>query len=168
MQGQKRVVVRASGGLVVTVGEQRIDVAADVPVVIDRVSGAPATLRELLVVDTLEGADRRLRAGVVDRWKKRGLPVRAFDSGGVYGTLNRSLFPQADANVPAGTKIDVYAMDGTTLLYSYTTQGSSAPTPYIDAGLFNTGNAPYAQGPIYLNYGYDEPYGIGSTDFAIW
>ena len=91
-----------------------------------------------------------------------------IDSGGVYGTLNRSLFPQAGDNVPAGTKIDVYAMDGSTLLYSYTTQGSSAPTPYIDAGLFNTGNAPYAQGPIYLNYGYNEPYGIGSTDFAIW
>jgi hypothetical protein len=91
-----------------------------------------------------------------------------IDSGGVYGTLNRSLFPQAGDNVPAGTKIDVYAMDGTTLLYSYTTQSGSAATPYIDAGLFNTGNAPYAQGPIYLNYGYDEPYGIGSTDFAIW
>jgi hypothetical protein len=91
-----------------------------------------------------------------------------IDTGGVYGTLNRSLFPQAGANVPAGTKIDVYAMDGTTLLYSYTTQGGSAPTTYIETGLFNTGNAPYAQGPIYMNYGFNEPYGIGSTDFAIW
>lgn len=91
-----------------------------------------------------------------------------IDSGGVYGTLNRSLFPQAGDNVPAGTKIDVYAMDGTTLLYSYTTQSGSAATPYIETGLFNTGNAPYAQGPIYMNYGFNEPYGIGSTDFAIW
>ena len=91
-----------------------------------------------------------------------------IDSGGVYGTLNRSLFPQAGANVPAGTKIDVYAMDGTTLLYSYTTQGGSSPTTYIETGLFNTGNAPFAQGPIYMNYGFNEPYGIGSTDFAIW
>ena len=91
-----------------------------------------------------------------------------IDSGGVYGTLNRSLFPQAGENVPAGTKIDVYAMDGTTLLYRYTTQGGDAATPYIETGLFNTGNAPYAQGPIYMNYGADEPYGIGSTDFAIW
>lgn len=91
-----------------------------------------------------------------------------IDSGGVYGTLNRSLFPQAGDDVPAGTRLDVYDATGATLLYSYTTQGGSAATPYIGAGLFNTGNAPYAQGPIYLNYGYDEPYGIGSTDFAIW
>lgn len=91
-----------------------------------------------------------------------------IDSGGVYGTLNRSLFPTQGTTVPAGTKIDVYATDGTTLLYSYTTQSGAEATPYIEAGLFNTGNAPYAQGPIYLNYGFDEPYGIGSTDFAIW
>jgi hypothetical protein len=91
-----------------------------------------------------------------------------IDSGGVYGTLNRSLFPQTGSSVPVGTKIDVYAMDGTTLLYSYTTQGGEAATPYIESGLFNTGNAPYAQGPIYINYGFNEPYGIGSTDFAIW
>ncbi len=91
-----------------------------------------------------------------------------IDSGGVYGTLNRSLFPVAGSTVPAGTKIDVYAMDGTTLLYSYTTQSGAEATPYIESGLFNTGNAPYAQGPIYLNYGFTNPYGIGSTDFAIW
>jgi hypothetical protein len=91
-----------------------------------------------------------------------------IDTGGVYGTLNRSLFPQLGGNVPAGTKLDVYDATGTTLLYSYTTQSGSAATPYIESGLFNTGNAPYAQGPIYLNYGFNKPYGIGSTDFAIW
>jgi hypothetical protein len=91
-----------------------------------------------------------------------------IDSGGVYGTLNRSLFPQAGDNVPAGTKLDVYDASGATLLYSYTTQGGDAATPYIESGLFNSGNSPYAQGPIYLNYGFDEPYGIGSTDFSIW
>ena len=88
-----------------------------------------------------------------------------IDSGGVYGTLNRSLFPGAGDYVPAGTKIDVYAPDGTTLLYTYTTSRES--TPYIDSGLFNTGNAPYDQNPIYLNYG-ATPYGIGSTDFSIY
>jgi hypothetical protein len=92
-----------------------------------------------------------------------------IDSGGVYGTLNRSLFPGTPTgnDVPAGTKIDVYTADGTTLLYSYTAQSGDSATPFIDEGLFNTGNAPYAQNPIYLNYG-ATPYGIGSTDFSIY
>jgi hypothetical protein len=92
-----------------------------------------------------------------------------IDSGGVFGTLNRSLYPGSPigTNVPAGTKIDVYAPDGTTLLYSYTAQPGDAATPFIDNGLFNTGNAPYAQNPIYINYG-TTPYGIGSTDFSIY
>lgn len=92
-----------------------------------------------------------------------------IDSGGVFGTLNRSLYPGSPigTNVPAGTKIDVYAPDGTTLLYSYTAQSGDTATPFIDSGLFNTGNAPYAQNPIYINYG-TTPYGIGSTDFSIY
>ncbi|MCW1958999.1 MAG: PE family protein, partial [Mycobacterium sp.] len=92
-----------------------------------------------------------------------------IDSGGVYGTLNRAFMPgQAGADVPAGTKIDVYTADGTTLLYSYKAQGGTAATPFIEEGLFNTGNAPFKQGPIYMNYGFSNPYGIGSTDFSIW
>jgi hypothetical protein len=93
-----------------------------------------------------------------------------IDSGGVFGTLNRDLYNPAFAgtSLPAGTKISVYTADGATLLYSYTTQGAPRDTPVIETGLFNTGNAPFAQGPIYLNYGFDDPYGIGSTDFSIW
>lgn len=91
-----------------------------------------------------------------------------IDSGGVYGTLNRSLYPGSPAGtyVPADTTIDVYAPDGETLLYSYTTGNET--TPFIDAGLFNTGTAAFKQNPIYLNYGASDPYGIGSTDFSIW
>jgi hypothetical protein len=90
-----------------------------------------------------------------------------IDSGGVYGTLNRSFMPtETGANVPANTKIDVYTADGSTLLYSYTTKGGTSATPFITSGLFNTGNAPYAQGPIYLNYA--APNKIGSTDFSIY
>ncbi len=95
-----------------------------------------------------------------------------IDSGGVYGTILRKDIPAgvtpekingADY-LPAGVKISVYAPGTTTLLYTYTTvQGG---TPVIDTGLFNTGNAPYGQNPIYLNYG-ATPYGIGSTDFSI-
>ena len=93
-----------------------------------------------------------------------------IDSGGVFGTLNRDLYNPAfvGTSLPAGTKISVYTADGATLLYSYTTQGAPRDTPVIETGLFNTGNAPFAQGPIYLNYGFDDPYGIGSTDFSIW
>ena len=95
-----------------------------------------------------------------------------IDSGGVYGTILRKDIPVGVTPVkingadylPAGVKISVYAPDGTTPLYTYTT--ISGGTPVIDSGLFNTGNAPYAQNPIYLNYG-ATPYGIGSTDFSI-
>lgn len=93
-----------------------------------------------------------------------------IDSGGVYGTLNRSLYPGTvtGEDVPVGTTIDVYTPDGATLLYSYTTKNpATAPTTFIETGLFNTGNAPYAQNPIYLNYG-TTPYGLGSTDFSIY
>jgi hypothetical protein len=95
-----------------------------------------------------------------------------IDSGGVFGTILRKdipagVTPQKIDGVdylPAGVKISVYAPGTTTLLYTYTTiQGG---TPVIDTGLFNTGNAPYAQNPIYMNYG-ATPYGIGSTDFSI-
>ncbi len=91
-----------------------------------------------------------------------------IDSGGVGGTLNRSLYPNppAGTDVPAGTKIEVYAPDGTTLLYTYTTKSGSAATTFIDSGLFNTGNIAHAQNPIYLNYA--APDGIGSTDFSIY
>lgn len=94
-----------------------------------------------------------------------------IDSGGVFGTLNTAndtTGTPVGSDLPAGTKISVYTADGSTLLYSYTTQGGDRGTPVIETGLFNTGNAPFAQGPVYLNYGFDDPYGIGSTDFSIW
>jgi hypothetical protein len=88
----------------------------------------------------------------------------------VYGTLNRDLYDPSfvGSSLPGGTVISVYTADGSTLLYSYTTQSGTRATQVIDSGLFNTGNAPFAQAPIYLNYGFDDPYGIGSTDFSIW
>ena len=94
-----------------------------------------------------------------------------IDSGGVFGTLNTANDPTGTAvgqNLPAGTTIAVYTADGATLLYSYTTGSGVYGTPVIGSGLMNTGNAPFAQNPIYLNYGFDDPYGIGSTDFSIW
>lgn len=94
-----------------------------------------------------------------------------IDSGGVFGTLNTANDTTGTAvgsNLPAGTTIAVYTPDGDTLLYTYRTQSGQSGTPVIATGLFNTGNAPFAQGPIYLDYGFDDPYGIGSTNFSIW
>lgn len=120
---------------------------------------------------SLPGApDAYVKVSINGGEKKDGAAI--IDSGGVYGTLNRNLYPGPIApgttDVPAGAKIDVYTADGTTLLYSYTTQSGEKATPFIDAGLFNTGNAPYAQNPIYLNYGTVPYTGIGSTDFSIY
>ena len=92
-----------------------------------------------------------------------------IDSGGVYGTLPLANAPAgsvAGQDLPAGTRIAVYAPDGTTQLYTFTTLSGLSATPVIASGLMNTGNAPYQQNPIYLNYA--APGGIGSTDFSIW
>ncbi|MBU3707404.1 MAG: hypothetical protein FGM50_12115 [Mycobacterium sp.] len=94
-----------------------------------------------------------------------------IDSGGVYGTLALANAPAGSTvgqNVQPGTVIRVYATDGTTLLYTYTAQAGLFGTPVIASGLINTGNAPFAQNPIYMNYASFPESGIGSTDFSIW
>jgi stage II sporulation protein D len=107
MQGQSRVVVRAKGGLVVTMGAERIESEADTPVVIERLTGTPAKFRERLVVETLEGNDRRGRGASLERWRKRGVNARALDTGGVYGVNgtvvdNRAVLIAIDGGVPPG------------------------------------------------------------------
>ena len=93
-----------------------------------------------------------------------------IDSGGVYGTLPLANAPAgsvAGQDLPAGTVISVYSADGGTLLYTFTTLSGDRATPVIASGLMNTGNAPYAQNPVYMNYA-GPGGGIGSTDFSIW
>jgi hypothetical protein len=80
-----------------------------------------------------------------------------IDSGGVYGTIPSSI----SDGVPAGTVISVYADDGHTLLYTYTTDGTNAPDVTSD-DLLNTGYEPFAQQPVYISYG---PKGVGTTTF---
>lgn len=88
-----------------------------------------------------------------------------IDSGGVYGTMLQSIVGGSiGSTVPAGTKISVYTADGSTLLYSFITTSFGSPT-VISTGLINTGYYAFQQGPVYINYAYDNPYGIGSTDF---
>lgn len=92
-----------------------------------------------------------------------------IDSGGVYGTLPLANAPAgsvAGQNLPAGTRIVRYAPDETTLLYTFTTLSGLSGTPVIETGLMNTGNAPYQQNPIYMNY--VRRMGSARTDFSIW
>jgi len=63
--------------------------------------------------------------------------------------------------VPAGTTISVYASDGHTLLYSYTTTEAKSPT-VISGDQMNTCDTPFAIGPVYISY---SPSGDGTTTF---
>jgi hypothetical protein len=55
----------------------------------------------------------------------------------------------------------VYDSDDHTLLYSYTTTASNSPA--VSSGdLMNTGNTPFALGPVYISY---SPRGEGTTIF---
>jgi hypothetical protein len=85
-----------------------------------------------------------------------------IDSGGVYGTMPNYLIGNS-GNIPSGTRISVYTNDGQTLLYTYTTKGVNSPTVVGDT-LHNTGNEPFAQFPVYIDY--DPDNGIGSTVFS--
>ncbi len=85
-----------------------------------------------------------------------------MDSGGEQGYLPSSLgIGQVSGSVPAGTTISVYTSDGHTLLYSYTTTAANSPT-VISGGQMNTGNTPFALGPVYISY---SPSGDGTTIF---
>lgn len=109
MQGRNRVVVRAATGLVVDVGEgTAVEVGADIAVVVERVSGVAGVVRELQVLDTLEGDARATKKDALAKWQKKGLKVRAIEVGGVYGVKgtvvdNRAVLIVSDKPVPAGT-----------------------------------------------------------------
>ena len=72
----------------------------------------------------------------------------AIDSGGVYGTIPKSVV--GSSSVPAGTVIRVFTGDGQTLLYSYKTSSTNRPTVTSDTYM-NTGYVPFALGPIYIS-----------------
>ncbi len=84
----------------------------------------------------------------------------SLDSGGMYGSIPQSLFPQlgVGSQVPAGTVISVYNADGSTLLYSYTTTNNG---PYVTSGgAANSGYYPFSVNPVYIDY---RPSGFGAT-----
>lgn len=117
----------------------------------------PNPLPVRVSVPGVPNANLQIQVGDGDK-----LPVNAIiDSGGVYGTIPDYLIGGSQ-NIPAGTLVSVYTNDGQTLLYSYTTGPAKNPTVISDT-LHNTGNEPFRQGPIYLDYSPDN--GIGSTNF---
>ena len=81
-----------------------------------------------------------------------------IDSGGEQGYLPSSVA----GSLPAGTTISVYTSDGSTLLYSYTTTAGNSPT-VVSGDQMNTGNEPFALGPVYISY---SPSGTGTTIFG--
>lgn len=85
MQGQKRVVVRAKDGLVVDVGDAHVEIDGDTPVVIDLKSGTPGKATSLQIVETLENEARSEKRAKLEAWRARGVDVKAYDVGGVYG-----------------------------------------------------------------------------------
>ncbi len=84
MQGQQRVVVSAAndGGLVIDVGDVRVEATS---VVIELKSSTPGVAKTLQVVETLENQARSEKRKKLEEWKAKGVDVRAYDVGGVYG-----------------------------------------------------------------------------------
>ena len=87
--------------------------------------------------------------------------IGVVDSGGVLGTLPSYAVgnSQTSGMLPAGTTISVYNWDGSTLLYSYTTNAFDGPTVSVEP-VFNTGFIPFSQLPIYVGSG---PGRVGTT-----
>jgi hypothetical protein len=87
--------------------------------------------------------------------------IGVIDSGGVTGTLPSYVVgnSQLSGTLPAGTAISVYTSDGSTLLYSYTTNGWDGPTVSV-VNVFNTGYIPFAQLPVYVA---NSPGRVGTT-----
>jgi len=112
------------------------------------VTGAPATTLEIQInngpLQTANGA--------------------FIDSGGLTGTVTSNEFPgiPVGGTLPAGTTLTVYTSSDQEL-YSETITGANAP--YVvssSGGMFNTGNYPFLQDPIYIS---NSPSGVGTTVF---
>jgi hypothetical protein len=105
--------------------------------------------------------------------------VSLIDSGGVYGTMPSDIVaPASNGYVPQGTKISVYAPNGT-FLYSFTV--GSAPYAPVGVGptdqpdsagnylnYMNTGNYAYKQGPVYIDYRNDGVYNNGGYGWTVF
>ena len=107
-----------------------------------------------------------------------GIPL-FYDSGGANGTFPSYMDPNntvgytppAGTTVPVGTTISYYenpvnasqapGPGNGTLVYSYTINATDAPTEVATSD-FNSGNVPFAQGPVYIS---NTPSGVGTIVF---
>jgi hypothetical protein len=87
----------------------------------------------------------------------------SIDSGGLTGYIPALVLDtgQTSGTVPAGITISVYTGNGATLLYSYTTTGTTGPLVGT-GGLTNSGYIPFSLGPVYVA---ESPSGFGTTTF---
>lgn len=93
MEGQRSVHISSKGGMRVRVdSEQREQVLGPGELLeAGHVFGEPALIRELSVVETLEGTKRQERFQALARWQKRIADVQLHEVGGVYGVAGSVL-----------------------------------------------------------------------------
>jgi peptidoglycan hydrolase-like amidase len=125
MQGRTRVEVVSASGLHVELEDgTAAQVAAGVPVVVERVSGRAARTEKRWVLETLDAEDRSRRDEVLRVWSTRGLHARVRPTGGVYGMQgtvvdNRALLVTAADPVPG----DLFERYGTRPVEHYVLRG---------------------------------------------
>lgn len=111
----------------------------------------PDPLTGGVTVDGIADAVLRVQVGDGDKVLVNAI----IDSGGVYGTMPRSVLDPAGTvgqDLAPGQVINVFTSDGQTLLYSYTTTATNSPTIVPDRQFMNTGFMPFNLGPIYIGY----------------
>lgn len=111
----------------------------------------PDPLTGGVTVDGIADAVLRVQVGDGDKVLVNAI----IDSGGVYGTMPRSVLDPAGTvgqDLAANQVINVFTSDGQTLLYSYTTTATNTPTIVPDRQFMNTGFMPFNLGPIYIGY----------------
>ena len=86
-----------------------------------------------------------------------------IDSGGLTGDITSNEVPSipVGGTLPAGTTLTVYTSSDQEL-YSETITSANAPDVVSSSGIFNTGDYPFSQEPIYIS---NSPSGVGATVF---
>jgi hypothetical protein len=86
-----------------------------------------------------------------------------IDSGGLTGDITSTEVPSVPVGgtLPAGTTLTVYTSSDQEL-YSETITSANAPYVVPSSGIFNTGDYPFSQEPIYIS---NSPNGVGATVF---
>ena len=103
MEGQKSVELSSKGGMRVRIepNQPEITLGPGEVLTAQHRFGAPASIRDLSVVETLEGESRRNKFQVLEQWQKRIADVQLHEVGGVYGVAGSVLDNRATLVVVA-------------------------------------------------------------------